>query len=141
MNGPSEFDDEEFRTAPSTREHSLSVNRSPIVTQLPGVFVPSCHNGTVIYPTTTQRDPNLARRPSIVPPGPPTTLDCSLLSNGDVETMMWAPQASPVFRRPSRCMSMDQTRTQTHSHCLPPFAGEAVAKGNLSGILGQGMIC
>ncbi|KAG7045697.1 hypothetical protein JMJ77_0009775 [Colletotrichum scovillei] len=133
MNGPSEFDDEEFRTAPSTREHSLSVNRSPIVTQLPGVFVPSCHNGTVIYPTTTQRDPNLARRPSIVPPGPPTTLDCSLLSNGDVETMMWAPQASPVFRRPSRCMSMDQTRTQTHSHCLPPFAGEAVAKGNLSG--------
>ncbi|KAK1724916.1 hypothetical protein CaCOL14_010611 [Colletotrichum acutatum] len=133
MNDPSEFDDEEFRTAPSTREHSLSVNRPPTVTQLPGVFVPSCHNGTVIYPTTTQRDPNFGRRPSIVPPGPPTTLDCSLLSNGDIETMTWAPQASPVFRRPSRCMSMDQTRTQAHNHCLPPAAAEAVAKGNLSG--------
>ncbi|KXH47421.1 hypothetical protein CSIM01_05358 [Colletotrichum simmondsii] len=133
MNDCSDFDDEEFRTAPSTREHSLSVNRPPIVTQLPGVFVPSCHNGTVIYPTTTQIDPNLARRPSIVPPGPPTTLDCSLLSNGDVETMTWAPQASPVFRRPSRCMSMDQTRTQAHNHCLPSAAAEAVTKGNLSG--------
>ncbi|KAK1478481.1 hypothetical protein CCUS01_04826 [Colletotrichum cuscutae] len=133
MRDPSEFDDEEFRTAPSTREHSLSVNRTPTVTQLPGVFVPSCHNGTVIYPTTTQIDPNLGRRPSIVPPGPPTTLDCSLLSNGDAETMTWAPQASPVFRRPSRCMSMDQTRTQAHNHCLPPAAAAAVTKGDLSG--------
>ncbi|KXH68104.1 hypothetical protein CSAL01_06284 [Colletotrichum salicis] len=133
MDGHSDFDDEEFRTAPSTREHSLSVNRPPAVTQLPGVFVPSCHNGTVIYPTTTQRNPDLGRRPSIVPPGPPTTLDCSLLSNGDVETMTWAPQASPIFRRPSRCMSMDQTGAQAHNHCLPPAAAEAITKGNLSG--------
>ncbi|OHE91301.1 hypothetical protein CORC01_13416 [Colletotrichum orchidophilum] len=138
MDGRSDLEDEEFRTAPSTREHSLSINRPPAITQLSGVFVPSCNNGTVIYPTTTQANPDLRRRPSIVPPGPPTTLDCSLLSNGDLETITWSPQASSVFRRPSRCMSMDQTRAQAHSHCLPAADSGAATKGSLSGILGQG---
>ncbi|WQF86441.1 hypothetical protein CDEST_11455 [Colletotrichum destructivum] len=127
------------QTALSTRESSGSAAalERRAVTKLHGVFVPSCKGGTVIYPDTTLKTPMTQRRTSIVPPAPATTLHCTLLSRGGDETMTWTPQASPVFRRPSRCMSMDETGVQSQSHCLPKAVEEVVNKRHLAGVFGQ----
>ncbi|KAJ0165905.1 hypothetical protein CTA2_9531 [Colletotrichum tanaceti] len=117
---------------------SAAALERPAVPKLHSVFVPSCKGGTVIYPDTTLKTPMTQRRTSIVPPAPATTLHCTLLSRGDDETMTWAPQASPVFRRPSRCMSLDKTVVQSHSHGLPKAVEEAVSKRHyLAGVFGR----
>ncbi|WDK22716.1 hypothetical protein CGRA01v4_14006 [Colletotrichum graminicola] len=121
--------DHDFRKALSTEEPNASVHERSRITQLPGVFVPSCQNGSLIYPTTTQKNPTHQRRVSIVPPAPSTALNWSLRSHGDDVTMDWVPQASSVFRRPSRCMSVEET-FNIHSHnseSVDEHLGEAEA--------------
>ncbi|KAK2000729.1 hypothetical protein LX36DRAFT_404676 [Colletotrichum falcatum] len=126
MNSGSSLGDDDFPKAPSTREPWTPIHERPKITRLPGVFVPSCQNGSIIYPTTTQKNPTAQRRVSFVPPAPSTTLNCSLLSRGGDVAMDWAPQASAVFRRPSRCMSMEETGCRPHSPTsVEDFVGKA----------------
>ncbi|KAK2033160.1 hypothetical protein LX32DRAFT_117466 [Colletotrichum zoysiae] len=130
MGGGSKFDDNDFQSPPSTIQPNASIHAPARITQLPGVFIPSCKNGSVIYPTTTQKNQTPQRRVSIVPPAPSTTLNCSLLSHGDDETMDWVPQASPVFRRPSRCMSVGEIGVDsTSSESIEEIVGEAESAG------------
>ncbi|KAK1988161.1 hypothetical protein LZ30DRAFT_766223 [Colletotrichum cereale] len=131
MGGDSSTGNDDFQKAPLTTGPNASVHERPGVTQLSGVFVPSCQNGTVIYPNTTQKNPTTRRRMSVVPPAPSTTLNCSLLSQRGDETMDWIPQASPEFRRSSRCMSMEET--STYSHC-PKSVEELAGKTEPMGV-------
>ncbi|TQN71318.1 hypothetical protein CSHISOI_04165 [Colletotrichum shisoi] len=140
IGGGSDLIADDSQTALSTRGSggSPAALERRAVTKLHGVFVPSCKGGTVMYPDTTLKTPMTQRRTSIIPPAPATTLHCTLLSRGDDETMTWAPQASPVFRRPSRCMSMDETGVESQSHCLPKAVEEVVNRRHLAGVFGQG---
>ncbi|KAK2059997.1 hypothetical protein LY76DRAFT_429232 [Colletotrichum caudatum] len=126
MGGGSNLGGNDFQRPPSSIQPNGFIHERPRITQLPGVFVPSCNNGSVIYPSATQKNPTPQRRVSIVPPAPSTTLNCSLLSHGDDATMDWVPQASPVFRRPSRCMSVGEIGVDsTSSESVEEIDGEA----------------
>ncbi|KAF6802133.1 hypothetical protein CMUS01_15449 [Colletotrichum musicola] len=94
---------------------------------LPGVFVPTCGSGTVVFPKT-HRAPSGRKHPRHAPPKQPaTTVDCSLVSDGHPGNASWKPAASPAIRRPSKCQPADDNS--------PPSAVEAVVEAVTKGEL------
>ncbi|KAF6827488.1 hypothetical protein CPLU01_09062 [Colletotrichum plurivorum] len=94
---------------------------------LPGVFVPTCGSGTVVFPKT-HRAPSGRKHPRHAPPKQPaTTVDCSLISDGAAGNASWKPAASPAIRRPSKCQPADDNS--------PPSAVEAVVEAVTKGEL------
>ncbi|CAI0645709.1 unnamed protein product [Colletotrichum noveboracense] len=115
-----------------------SVDKNGAVTHhLPGVFVPNCQDGTVIFPTT-RRKPSGKKR-TVIPPPPTSITNCTLLSDGGVSHVAWAPPAAPAIRRPSRCMSVDANGNAIPPDHVPKAIGETLDVGNLANNPAQGM--
>ncbi|KAF6803377.1 hypothetical protein CSOJ01_10956 [Colletotrichum sojae] len=94
---------------------------------LPGVFVPTCGSGTVVFPKT-HRAPSGRKHPRhALPKQPATTVDCSLISDGAPGNASWKPAASPATRRPSKCQPADDNS--------PPSAVDAVVEAATKGEL------
>ncbi|KAF4919768.1 hypothetical protein CGCVW01_v007538 [Colletotrichum viniferum] len=118
---------------------STSVDKNGAVTHhLPGVFVPNCQDGTVIFPTT-RRKPSGKKR-TVIPPPPSSITNCTLLSDGGVGHVAWAPPAAPAIRRPSRCMSVDANGNAIPPDHVPKAIGETLDVGNLANNPAQGKL-
>ncbi|KAH0432966.1 hypothetical protein CcaCcLH18_06081 [Colletotrichum camelliae] len=123
--------------AQPTAAPGTSVDKNGAVTHhLPGVFVPNCQDGTVIFPTT-RRKPSGKKR-TVIPPPPTSITNCTLLSDGGVGHVAWAPPAAPPIRRPSRCMSVDANGIAIAPDYVPRAIGETLDVGNLANSPGQG---
>ncbi|KAF4418476.1 hypothetical protein CGCF415_v015524 [Colletotrichum fructicola] len=117
--------------AQPTAAPSTSVDKNGAVTHhLPGVFVPNCQDGTVIFPTT-RRKPSGKKR-TVIPPPPTSITNCTLLSDGGVGHVAWAPPAAPPIRRPSRCMSVDANGNAIPPEYVPKAIGETLDVENLA---------
>ncbi|KAF3801983.1 hypothetical protein GCG54_00015206 [Colletotrichum gloeosporioides] len=116
--------------AQPTAAPGTSVDKNGAITHhLPGVFVPNCQDGTVIFPTT-RRKPSGKKR-TVIPPPPTSITNCTLLSDGGVGHVAWAPPAAPPIRRPSRCLSVD-----ANGNAIPPdYASKAVGENLDAGTL------
>ncbi|KAK2766577.1 hypothetical protein CKAH01_15455 [Colletotrichum kahawae] len=122
--------------AQPTAAPGTSVDKNGAVTHhLPGVFVPNCQDGTVIFPTT-RRKPSGKKR-TVIPPPPTSITNCTLLSDGGVGHVAWAPPAAPPIRRPSRCMSVDANGIAIAPDYVPKAIGETIDVGNLANSPGQ----
>ncbi|KAF9880441.1 hypothetical protein CkaCkLH20_02395 [Colletotrichum karsti] len=123
-----DWDQDREMAAPVAGQQPNAAQNAVAEHSLPGVFVPNCA-GKVIFPTT-RRKPSGAHHP-VIPPAPTTIADCSLISNGNVGNVFWAPPATPAIRRPSRCRSVDANGQLIP---IPPKAfGDTINAGNPAG--------